>query len=140
MAGHACIAGAVFVFRSTVGSFLPGTDHPHTTSVVGPRGPRSGADTGREVFAGEGGGVGNKAGAGAEIDHVAGGLRRFQRAIGRASRSRGTGVARCALSLAAYFLRLRGRVGVSVGDLPVAILTSVDLRHAENVTPRLAVD
>ena len=47
---------------------------------------------------------------------------------------------RGALSLAAGFLRLRDRVGVSVGDLPVAILTSVDLRHTENVAPRLAVD
>ena len=45
-----------------------------------------------------------------------------------------------ALSLAADFLRVRSRVGVSVGDLPVAILTSVDLRHTENVPPRLTVD
>src|SRR5918995_4956778 len=29
---------------------------------------------------------------------------------------------------------------VSVGDLPLAILTSVDLRHTQNVAPRLAVD
>jgi hypothetical protein len=44
------------------------------------------------------------------------------------------------LSLATCFVRVRSRVGVSMGDLPLAVLSPVDLRHTENVPPRLAVD
>src|ERR687897_2573210 len=44
------------------------------------------------------------------------------------------------ISVDARSLRVRGRVGVSVSDLPHAVLTPVDLRHTENVLPRLAVD
>src|SRR5215218_8875289 len=72
--------------------------------------------------------------------HTVSGRVILRSSYGRVSRSRGTGAARRALSLAAGFLRLRDRVGVSVGDLPLAILTSVDLRHTQNVAPRLAVD
>src|SRR5918999_2517861 len=38
------------------------------------------------------------------------------------------------------FIRVRSRVGMSMGDLPLAVLSPVDLRHTENVPPRLAVD
>src|SRR5918994_4687542 len=37
-------------------------------------------------------------------------------------------------------VRVRSRVGVTVGNLPLAILTPVDLRRTENVLPGLAAD